>query len=280
MDPAEITLRIVPLDRVILHEGLDPDGITRLAAALKTDGVLNHPPIVTQVETETGEPPFYIVLDGATRTSALRALGCRDALVQVVDYSAPEVSLNAWYHLLQGIAAEELLAEIARVDGVHLLQMDHHHAESALALRTLICYLMLRDRTVWGVKAADDPAAQTEALNRVVNIYRGRAVLYRVVTTNLDLLLHEYPDLSALVVFPRYAPAEVMHLALNNVKLPMGITRHLIGGRVLNVKLDLQLLMSDEPLAQKNEWLQHWLLHKIHARKVRFYQEPLFVFEE
>lgn len=280
MDPAEIDLRIVPLNRVLLHEGHDPHGVARMVMALERDGMLRHPPIVTQVQDATDDIPLFIVLDGATRTTALRKMGCRDILVQVVDYASPNVSLSAWYHLLQGIAPEDLLAQIRSIPGAHVVNTDAHHAQAALAVRQFLCYILLRDYSVWGVRADGELAAQTEVLNQVVNVYRGHAELFRVVTTQLDLLLREYPALMALVVFPRYAPAEVLHLALNNAKVPMGITRHLIGGRVLNVTMDLQTLTSDEPLAKKNACLQEWLMQKVHARKVRFYGEPVFVIEE
>ncbi|MBI4673107.1 MAG: hypothetical protein HY741_15740 [Chloroflexi bacterium] len=279
MDPAELDLRIVPLHRVLLHEGHDPHGVARMVMALEHDGMLRHPPIVTQLDTDPDEP-LYVVLDGATRTTALRKMGSRDILVQVVDYASPHVSLSAWNHLLQGIAPEDLLAQIHNVPGAHVVETDTHHADAALAVRQLLCYFILRDHSVWGVRADGDLAAQTEVLNQVVNVYRGHAELFRVVTTQLDLLLHEYPEMMALVVFPRYSPAEVLHLALSNAKVPMGITRHLIGGRVLNVTVALETLMSDEPLAQKNACLQDWLRQKVHARKVRFYGEPLFVIEE
>ena len=60
----------------------------------------------------------------------------------------------------------------------------------------------------------------------------------------------------------------------------MGITRHLIDGRTLNVNLDLQMLATDDSLEKKNAWLKQWLSDKVHARKVRFYGEPVFVFED
>lgn len=280
MDPAEIDLRIVPLKNVILHEDDEPARVARIAAALQVDGVLRHPPIVSQAVVEAGHEPVYIVLDGATRTTAFRRLGYRDILVQVVDYAAPEVGLHAWYHLLEGISDEEFLNQIRHIENVTLHETDIQQAERALATRRLLCYIALRDRSIWGVHADGDLAVQTEKLNQVVNLYRGSASLYRVVTTQLDLLYDEYPNFVALVVFPRYNPAEVIHLALNHAKVPMGITRHVIGGRVLNVNVDLKLLASDEPLTKKNAWLKQWLFDKVHARKVRFYGEPIFVFED
>jgi hypothetical protein len=46
------------------------------------------------------------------------------------------------------------------------------------------------------------------------------------------------------------------------------------------VNLPLEKLESEEPLDDKNLWLDKWLKQKIQARHVRFYQEPVFLFDE
>jgi len=44
--------------------------------------------------------------------------------------------------------------------------------------------------------------------------------------------------------------------------------------------LPLYILESDQPLADKNAWLDQWLTAKMRARHVRYYQEPVFLFDE
>ena len=276
MDVAEITLRIVRVDDIVLHEGQDPLVVKHLAERLRDDGIARNPPIVSEADGR------YIVLDGATRTGAFKYLGIRDVLVQIVDYAARNICLDSWHHLLQKISPSDLFDAIAAIDGITVERVDAKQAEHDLTLHKSLCYILLRNGATYAVRGngTDSLEANVTQLNRVVNVYAGKTQVYRAVTTELDILLREYPDLSMLVVFPRYTPFEVTRLALNGAKLPMGVTRHLIGGRAIGINIPLERLVADESLEAKNAWLQKWLMEKIHTRKVRFYQEPVFVFDE
>ena len=83
-----------------------------------------------------------------------------------------------------------------------------------------------------------------------------------------------------LIVFPRFAPAEVMELARVGACLPAGITRHLIPRRALRINLPLEVLRSPVSLAEKNLWLADWMKQKVAAKTARFYQESTFLFDE
>ncbi len=274
MDVAEITLRIVRVEDIILHEGQDPLVVKRLAERLRQDGILRNPPIVSEADKR------YIVLDGATRAGALDYLGIRDALVQIVDYAARHICLDSWHHLIQRMPPSDLFDGIAAIAGVSIEHVDAPQAERDLTLHKSLCYILLRNGATYAVRGADALESAVAQLNQVVSLYAGKAEVYRAVTTDLGILTREYPDLSMVIVFPRYTPFEVTRLALNGTKLPMGITRHLISGRAIGINVPLDRLASDESLEAKNAWLQKWLMDKIHARKVRFYQEPVFVFDE
>ncbi len=274
MDVAEISLRIVRADEIVLHEGQDPLVVKKLAERLQADRILRNPPIVAQADRR------YIVLDGATRTGALKYLGIRDTLVQIVDYAAREICLDSWHHLIQRVPPSDLLDEIGAIEGVTVERVDQKQAEHNLMLRKILCYIVLRNNATYEVSGGEELESSVGRLNKIVAIYRGKTEVYRAITTQVDVLTREYPDLSMVVVFPRYTPSEVTRLALNGAKLPMGITRHLIGGRAIGINIPLDHLASEESLEEKNAWLRKWLTEKIHARKVRFYQEPLFVFDE
>lgn len=274
MDVAEITLRIVRVDDVILHEGQDPLVIDKLADRLQRDGILRNPPIVAESDG------CYIVLDGATRTGALRRLGIHDTLVQIVDYAARNVCLDSWHHLIQKMSPSDLLGDLETMPGITVARVDPQHAKHDLALHRALCYLVLRNGAFYVARGAADLETSVAQLNQIVNLYAGKAEVYRALTTDMQILLREYPDLSMVVVFPCFTPVQVTRLALNGAKLPMGVSRHLIGGRAIGINISLDRLRSDEPLEQKNAWLQKWLNQKILERKVRFYQEPVFVFDE
>ena len=98
-----------------------------------------------------------------------------------------------------------------------------------------------------------------------------------------DVVLHEnhddrYPTL--LITFPRYTKNEIVALSLAAVKLPAGITRHLISGRARRTNIGLEILRSHAPLKSKNARLRDIIRQMVVDKKVRFYGEPTFLFDE
>ncbi|MBI3535945.1 MAG: ParB N-terminal domain-containing protein, partial [Chloroflexi bacterium] len=94
MNAKELVLRIVSLNDVVLHEQIENKRVEKLIERLKQDRLLKNPPIVSEFQDK------YIVLDGASRTTALRQMNCRDVVVQIVDYTAPGIVLETWNHML------------------------------------------------------------------------------------------------------------------------------------------------------------------------------------
>ncbi len=274
MNAKELTLRIVSLDDVLLHELVEKKRAEKLLARLKEDRLLKNPPIVFQYDDQ------YIVLDGATRVTALRQLLCCDILVQIVDYLAPGIVLESWNHMLLDLPVREFLESLKRLPGLRLERTTAERAEAALARRESIATVMLTDGLVFALHGSDGLPQQAELLNQVVAAYEGRGEMYRVAHTDVERLLAENSRLSALIVFPRYRPEEIQHLALNKAKLPMGVTRHIIPGRALRINIPLDILERPEPLEQKNAWLDEWVRTKMREHHVRFYQEPVFLFDE
>ena len=274
MQIGDVVLRIVHSSDVIVHEAVDPKRVERLAQRLQSDGVLKSPVVVAEAGGQ------YVVLDGATRVSALRELGIRDVLVQIIDYHAPNIQLYAWFHVIVGMPKEELLKGIGDLEGIEIKAMDLQLARSALSLRSILCYLVLQDGSILAAKGGMNLEAQAALLNDIVDLYKGRAEVYRVTSDEIEDLLEEYPELTAAIVFPCYSRGEIMRISLNRVKLPMGVTRHIISGRALGLNVDLVMLDSDIPLEQKNIWLQGLIRRKIKDKRIRFYQEPVFRFDE
>ena len=87
-------IRILPITKIIPHEGYDPFRVQRLVSSFQSTGLLFEPLIVTEHHGN------FILLDGATRTQALRELSISQAAVQVVRYRKPEVRVRAWNHVI------------------------------------------------------------------------------------------------------------------------------------------------------------------------------------
>lgn len=269
-------LRVVPAAELLLHEQHDAQRSEPLLQRLRADGVLKNPPIVAPIRGEQR----YVVLDGANRVTAMQALGIAHVAVQVVDYEDAELVLDTWHHLVKGVGAGQFRALLEAVQGVEIERADAAHARAQLARREILAFVEYLDGEVWSLRASGDLHQRTARLNAIVDIYKVRGRIFRANTDHLPSLLPLYDDVAALVVFPRFAPAEIIDLARVGARLPAGITRHLIPRRALRINLPLALLGSGASLAEKNAWLADWLKQKMASRTVRYYHESTFLFDE
>ena len=271
-------LRIVPLDLLIEHEYNDAQRTAPLAQRLEAEGLLKNPPIVAPLNDGDER---YVVLDGANRTTALQSLGYPHVLVQVVRYEAPAVTLSTWHHVVCGLEVDDYLAGIRALDGLDMLPMDLLHARAGLARRELLAYTICADSRVFvAFTEARTLHEQNDLLNAMVDTYKTRSRLYRAATDNVREALKLYPDLSGLVIFPKYEASEVLALARDGELLPTGLTRHLIQGRALRTNYPLTELRSSDSLEVKNQRLQDWLQHKLGSKEIRFYGEATYIFDE
>jgi len=269
-------LRVVPVAELLLHEQHDAQRTEPLLQRLQSDGVLKNPPIVASIRGEQR----YIVLDGANRVTAMQALGTAHIAVQVVDYEDAELILDTWHHLVKGVGAEHLKGMLQTVQGVKIELADAAHARALLARREILAFVEYLNGEVWTLQASGNLHQRTQQLNEIVDLYKVQGRIFRANTDHLPSLLPFYDDVAALVVFPRFAPAEIIDLARVGACLPAGITRHLIPRRALRINVPLTVLSSDISLPDKNAWLMDWLKQKVASKTVRFYHESTFLFDE
>jgi hypothetical protein len=90
----------------------------------------------------------------------------------------------------------------------------------------------------------------------------------------------DYGAVGELVVFPTFTKRDIVEVARAPVKLPTGITRHLIPGRALRLNVPLSVLTSPGDVAAKNRWLQEELHRKLLDHQIRYYPEATFLFDE
>jgi hypothetical protein len=270
-------LRIIPIELLVEHEFNDAQRTAPLAKRLEAEGLLKNPPIVAHLEDD----PRYVVLDGANRTTALHALGYKFCLVQVVRYEDPPVSLSTWHHVVTGIDLDDFVNTIHAIDGLEMVPIDLLHARAGLARRELLAYTICADGRVFAARAQTHDLHELNALlNAMVDTYKERGRLYRAATDHLREARQLYPDLTGLVIFPRYEAAEVIALARDGELLPTGLTRHLIQGRALRTNYPLSELSSPSSLEEKNERLGEWLKNKLSSKEMRFYGEATYIFDE
>lgn len=283
--PETPDLRIVSLEAIREHEYNDDQRTAPLVRRLQAEGLLKNPALVAPLDAAPSTVPpeqrRYVVLDGANRCTALEQLGYLHVLVQVVPYAPPQVTLSTWHHAVTGLDVDSLARSLYAIDGLDIHLTDALSARADLARREALAYVMLADGRVLTARAKIHSLhVQNRLLNALVDTYRRRGGLYRTVAADIRDLRGLYTDLTALVVFPNYEPAEVLALARDGELLPPGLTRHLIQGRVLRTNYPLSELRSADDLEVKNARLQAWLQAKLAEREVRFYGEATFLFDE
>jgi hypothetical protein len=273
-------LRIVPVERLIPHEKEDQRRASSLTDKLRESGVLRNPPIITP-GTLVGDSERFVVLDGANRVSTVRAAGYPHVIAQIVDYDDAGVRLSTWHHALVRFPLSELERGLAGAPGLTMRREDVSHARALLARRESIAFVAGESGRILSLHGGHDLHERNRLLNTVVDLCRGIHPYHRVTRDSFEDARSRDANVTALVVFPRFQPDEILEIALSGARLPAGITRHVIAWRALRVNMPLALL--EEPgqtLEEKNAWLDEWLAERIEQNSVRFYEESTVLFDE
>jgi hypothetical protein len=275
----ELTLRVVPLEEVVPHEHYHGRRVAELAARLAEEGKLINPPIVAQ------QGHRYVVLDGATRLTALRQLGYSCIIVQLVDIAQQQVQLTSWNHAVYGGNQAALLAALRGIAGLHLTPIVASALTSSELPEGALGYLMTADKTSFVLETSPRSAPEIGAewlrlLNDIVAAYGEWGNVERTLSNDVEQLASQFPDFAALVIFPRFRPQTLLALAEQGRTVPAGITRFVIPGRILRLNAPLAKLAADEPLAAKQAWLDNLISEKLLERQVRYYEEPVVLLDE
>ena len=270
-----LPLRVVPMEKVVPHEHFDQKRVDRLAGRLEDDGLLGNPPVV--IESEDGR---YIVLDGATRTTAMKQLGYKHGIVQVIS-TEDGLGLHTWYHVICKIRVNELLALLHTLPDIAMQETDIERAADEMFEYGGLCYIQTIDNRVFLIYPAQG-VNRLEALNQFTEAYIDAAGhVDRTLNNNILSLKNEYEALAAVVIFPEYTVNQVMQATLSSGRLfPAGITRFIIPGRILRLNAPLSVLKSDMSLREKNRWLHELLVEKQGKGGIRFYGEPVYLLDE
>jgi len=268
-------LRVWETDRLLLHEEADAGRVRRLADALRRDGVLRNPPIVAPLVSHDGGDA--VVLDGANRVTAIRALGLPHVVVQLVSYDDPGVRLSVWRHYAAEAVPGTLRAAAAGL-GSAVPVDDEAGAASRIAAGDGIAAIIDARGGVL-LRRAGGTVAAAGALCRLAALYRDGRAVHRIDAGTLDELRAAY-GAGALVLFRRFEKSEILDLAVAGGRLPAGITRHVIPGRALRVNTPLAWLEDKIDPAVKQAALDAHLRQRRQAHGVRYYAEPTFLFDE
>jgi hypothetical protein len=274
-------LRFVPAESLVPHEQHDEHRLRALVEKIREQSVLKNPPVVAPLGPECGDEARYVVLDGANRATAARVAGFPHMVVQVVRYVDPIVQLSTWYHAIGSLQAEADARALETIPGLTCVPTRRLHARAEIARREALAYVAQQDGEALTLHGGRDIRERNDLLNAVVDTYRGRGHYYRVTTDIIEDVRARHPEVTAIVVFPRFEPAEILELATSGSRLPAGVTRHVIRWRALRLNIPVERLMNrDQSIEDKNRWLEEVLREKLGQRAVRFYEEPTVLFDE
>jgi hypothetical protein len=273
-------LRVLCSADLIPHEDYDPRRIERLSQRIIEEGLLKNPPVVAEIPGS----PQYVILDGANRVIAFQELGIAHIVAQLVSYVEPAVVLDTWYHVVTGMSLDEFELALTQVGGMQLeacsLEQARQSLERGAAIAYIVCENGVRKVLLPGMAYGERRTGDLHLLGDLVMVYKGRADIFRASNDIWEKQTPYYPDITALVIFPRCRPEDILHAALNGYRVPSGITRHIIANRALNINIPLGVLQSNWTLERKREWLHDWLMARMAANAIRYYAESTFSFNE
>jgi hypothetical protein len=165
------TLRILPIDSVILHEDHDMQRSKPLIEKLRAAGIIRNPPIVMPL---TDGSHRYMVLDGANRVTSLLEMEFPHIVAQVVQPNDPNVNLQTWNHVVWGMKSTTLLSRLKKIKGLKLKRVNTH--KSVEAPKYVPMSVRLPDGTLYLlIEEPTDLAGHIKTLHAVVDTYKTSA---------------------------------------------------------------------------------------------------------
>ena len=276
-DPAGLfsSIEIVALDEILILEKFDPTRAIPLTKAIARDGMLRNPVIIAR----SAYGPL-VQLDGANRLTALRELGCTHAAAQIVDYANPNITLDTWHHVVE-LEPHQAQQAADQWHNCRLETMTPEAATAALSQHRTTAIIVYASGEAQVVVTGLGLADRVRAMQQITNLYLpsiGRAVLDGAdPLRHMRRILARKPRNSACVAFAPLSKGDVMTLVDMNLRLPGGITRHMVNGRVLGVNAPLALL-QDEHLSTEEKTAR--LRDLLRDRPIRRYDEATVVYED
>lgn len=268
------SLRIISLKDLLVHEEFDSQRVQRLFKKIPRDRIYTNPIIVASVPRQKK----LMIVDGVNRFAAVKKLGFPDILVQVVNYFDDKIRLTSWNHLLAKISKLELLKNISSL-GINFKKTNIRSAQHFFDKNKIGGYLDFGG-SVYQISRPASFKAYVQDISRLVKIYAGKNKIFRTLETELKDVKGFFHGGNVLFVFPKFTKQEIVNLTKHHLKLPGGLTRHIIPERALKVNIPLSFLKKKISLRQKNQGLNRFIRQKINNYQVRLYTEPTYIFDE
>jgi L-serine kinase (ATP) / ParB family transcriptional regulator, heme-responsive regulator len=268
-------LELIKISEIRLHETTESNRLRNIFDRISKSKYLMNPVIVGRYKKE------YILIDGANRLSTLKEIGCKLAVAQVIDYMDTKIKLKRWNHLIYEFGIEDIVGFCIENN----FYFSRKSFSSAIVAQNenrncVIATDINKNETIL-IRLSDNFGKMVSQLNSITKFYFGKYDFDRSEEEiRIRDLMHNTRKKGTLIQFPRFTKQQIFKLTKNNLKVPAGITRHILNNRVLHVRFELSRLMDDKDIKGKKSDLDRYLNNKIDNNKVRQYKESVIVFDE
>jgi L-serine kinase (ATP) / ParB family transcriptional regulator, heme-responsive regulator len=245
----------VDIEKIRLHEPTEKFRSTTTFEAIQREEVLRNPLLAMAIPENK-----YLILDGAHRTSALRLLECKRVPIQVVDSS--DIQLDAWEHIISSGNWLEQLKQDSSLHWVSTVQKEPPIVEVVESSGI--------KHFVYAKTEVNDLLSRLHTWHRIVATYNRD---YQVKRLPKGSCLRPDPD-KVLLRHPTCTIQELEEIISIHQTIPAGVTRFIVPGRLLNLGVPLDLLLS--PLVDLERWRKlcdQW------SGKLRHYTESVYLCE-
>jgi hypothetical protein len=271
-------IAVLPISELKLHEAESVERTAKLQERISADGFLRNPVIVGKVLHSS--ELHYLLLDGVHRISALKNLGCRDVVAQLIEYSNEGVRVEVWHQLIRGVDPANLLESLKRAFGKTLRKKSEAEANGLRDKGLLLMHLLLKNGQSYIIERQSSLQSTTARICEFVNILASLGEIHRVHEDEARSLLKSSSAATGILFIQPLSKQHIIEIALSNTKLPAGITRHIIPCRALGIAVDLALLRVELSTVEKSKLIRSMVNQRTEEERVRFYAEPTFVFNE
>lgn len=268
-------LKVLKLTDIKLHEATEEVRRTRVLDRISEAKYLNNPIIVGKYDKE------LILLDGANRYSSIKSLGCKLIIAQIINYKSHKTILDVWNHLVYDFSLDTVIEfcksnkiscqKISYSEGKKILDNNFHHilVTDTSGTETIIINLSKNFKKC------------LEQLSQIGNLY---FMQYDFDRSESEIKITELRKFTrkkgVLFVYPRFEKKHIVKIAKENLRVPAGITRHIISNRVLHLRYEIKKLKESGDLEKKNRQFMSDITAKIDDNKVRQYNESVIIFDE
>jgi len=273
-------IRIIPVKSTLRSEEVIQRQTKRLANYMEHDGMQRDPIIVAR------EGDQYIALDGMHRVEALKMSGCRDLVAYLVEYSDERILLESWDCLVSGLPdVQKILTDEFSGEEYRIADVEGEDGREEVMSRRSIFSVVGRDGRTCSItrRARERELALDELIDALVRFEKrldeaGARIRYVANTASESQFRESKCDF--LVIRPCFTKKEVRQRTLGGKLFPRKTTRHSIYERPLRVGVALSILRQAADIEVKNELLQAELKWRQERGRIRYYPEPVILFDD